>query len=633
MDPELKSQPETVAKSDRATNLQVQNLNSPDAYTPIPYNPSLQNVPSTFNALPTSGNLQMCDGGLLFKNVVQSHVQGMAIYSNQIGNFILLSHNDNTKDVGKLIGIDLSTGTTNTYTSEKNYNHPSGIQITGDFLVWPVADSKSQSSYLAFYDLSNFSPGGNDPVLIPNININRSKDSAAAGITYSNGAYVVAVYGSGTLDVYVSNQVQSLNDPLLTWSGPYSTSNFSDGWDCINLLTDTNGTIYLCGFRGMVGISTITDYCDLYQLTISGTIASLNFVETKHLYVEYGLIKYLGGIHCRWGSGISISGSGNMGVLQLYCSARNFLLDGTDLVFQWNNFGDAYAPLTHWTNLTSLTQGIPLNTGMGTATVNNQPNVFGLDNNGNLITYYYSNGSSGWQCANLTQITGGTTLVTSMGIADINGVNVFGLDSSGNLITYYYLNGASGWQCANLTQMTGGTPLVTSMGILNIDDINVFGLDSNGDLITYYYLNGASGWQCANLTQMTGGTPLVTFMGIANVNGVNVFGLDSSGNLITYYYLNGASGWQCANLTQTLTDGTTLTKPMWITGSGQNTYVLGLDDNNNLITCWYNGENWNWTDLSAQQYGSTLSNFLAFIDVYGINIMGLDSSGNVLTCY
>src|SRR4028118_2284463 len=90
----------------------------------------LDNVASSFNAVKTKGVLQNTSGGMLFLDVVQSHIQGMGFYTNSNGSFILLSHNDHISSTGALIAINIQTGNTIVErSSQRGFSHASALQV------------------------------------------------------------------------------------------------------------------------------------------------------------------------------------------------------------------------------------------------------------------------------------------------------------------------------------------------------------------------------------------------------------------------------------------------------------------------------------------------------------------------
>jgi len=271
-----------------------------------------------------------------------AHLQGMSLYSNSNGNFLLLAHDDTFALTGAIIAVDANTGVTQSWrTSLSGFNHPGGMQTVGDFLVVPVAKSNDSDSYIEFYALSTVGAPGGGPVVIEDIRIARGKNSSAAGMVYANGVYYLAIYAGMALDVYVSNAVSSLLDPSLVW-GQALTVSTPQGWDNINLLADVDGNVFLCGLRGEEGFWTqIIDYADLCSLTVTDGSVALTLLSTIHLIAVDGTMPWLLGPHCRFGAGSQVL---SPTTFNLYCCARNFAFDDNDL--EWNAF---YGVPNGWT--------------------------------------------------------------------------------------------------------------------------------------------------------------------------------------------------------------------------------------------------------------------------------------------
>ncbi|OQP62005.1 hypothetical protein A3860_30440 [Niastella vici] len=302
--------------------------------TPKNSNPIVENVRAVFDAIPAKGKKYKQKGYCHVGTTVQSHVQGMALYSNQFGDFIILTHNNKGYSKGKFITMHVGHDSTNCHdTPYEHYNHPGGMQVIGDFVAVALENSSYDSGYVLFYSLFNMTDK-REPTLL-NTQIRReSKGSGAAGITYINGTFIVGVTDSGELDVYLSNSVPSLDDPNIKWSGPLSIKGLKGG-DNIALASDSLGNVYLFGFRTEDLGGSNKDYIDLYKVDLSSL--TLDHIESRHMYTKGGALGALG-VHFRYGAGIQIIDSAT---INLCASERNFEWEGpgpTAFCIYYNKF-------------------------------------------------------------------------------------------------------------------------------------------------------------------------------------------------------------------------------------------------------------------------------------------------------
>jgi hypothetical protein len=171
--------------------------------------------------------------------------------------------------------------------------HPGGFQIIGDYAVIGVEDeSGKKRSQIQFWDLSNpLNPRPASHLTIKREGtVKGNKTAGAVGICSRENDHLMVVgsWGSKQLDFYSSNGKPLSNDKcdftyLATWdSETASKTGWIDGqWgnhQNLNLVTDSNGAIYLIGFHRGGG----HDYADLFELSFAGEV-TLKKVASKHL--------------------------------------------------------------------------------------------------------------------------------------------------------------------------------------------------------------------------------------------------------------------------------------------------------------------------------------------------------------
>jgi hypothetical protein len=357
-----------------------------------------------------------------------------------------------------------------------------------------------------FYDLTQVGSTDNPgPQLQSDLRIDREGlDSPAAGMTYANGCYYVAVYGKSSVDIYQSNAVTSLLDANLKWSDPQNIK-VKIGFDCLNLLTDTSNNVYLIGFQGVETPTTFDDYAYLYQLVSNDGKLELSHLRTKHMYTKNGTITTgKGAIYFRWGSGIQTFADGG---LSLYCSARNFLLNGSaGLELQWNQWNqisswqwssDLGQPSLGGTIFGKTIPSVSIAKAAGTTVANGEANVLVVGSDGNLWTCFVS--SNGWQWSCLGQPSGGISVQLPLGTVYSGGAsNVLVVGSDGNAYTCFTDEDGGNWQWSGSLGQPEGVDITSPMGtVVSNNEANVLILGSDGNLWTCFV--GSNGWQWGNL--------------------------------------------------------------------------------------------------------------------------------------
>lgn len=329
-------------------------------------NPTISNVANAFNGVYDHGSQFTYD--LDFFNsagVVVDHVQGASFYRNLhvdgskvCDYYALFSANDMYDESGSIIACDLQNRKqtlvfrTPIRPSTKSLNHPSGMQVIGDYLVVGVETqtnlvlSDEFASQISFYDLSTMTV-----TAAPNLQtyfIDRpTKKTGAVGITQfvnsqGRSQYLLAAYDNGATDFYLSTVGWDLSQNTSGNNfGNFANIQFSQGgYSSINLLTETNtNKIYMIGFRSESNNGTYDDFADIFSLVVSANTVTATLLNSRHMYTEQGTVVGVEGVHFRYGAGITFDENNH---LNFVATQRN----GAFGLFHTNLFNQASSVVT-----------------------------------------------------------------------------------------------------------------------------------------------------------------------------------------------------------------------------------------------------------------------------------------------
>ena len=212
------------------------------------------------------------------------------------------------------------------------YRHAGGCQVNKDILIAGIEDNqqkdKSRIVMVSFSDTLDTRYAETGYYHISTIierggTVKRSTAGAVGFTKIKSGQYLVAVgdWDSRNIDFYLSKPWSGqLTDFYLTksWSGQLfdSLTTFTavknkkwPSYQSINLLCDTNGTIYLVGFA----LDGLNNRADLFEVSVKNEAAYLRPVTTRNF-------KCKGGAGFRYGSGICVTPTGQ---LSIYSCGRN----------------------------------------------------------------------------------------------------------------------------------------------------------------------------------------------------------------------------------------------------------------------------------------------------------------------
>lgn len=288
------------------------------------YNQKIQNVLNAFKAIDKDGNVHNYSGEPWVANIVESHVQGVAMY----GNYCMLTYNNKGYSKGFVMAVNTNSNSLvlDFDTPDEHYNHPGGIQAIGDFLLVPVENSGADDSYLHFYNMSGMNDN-TQPTLLAYSKHRNGNGAGAAGITNFTGSdgveyYLMCAYDNGATDFYLSNGLP-LSDAGIVFQKVASHKFDESGYSSTCLLTDTSNNIYMIGFR-VSGSVSYDDYADLYQISMNdNTPTGATKLDSRHFYTDHGKgVSGIAGVHFRWGAGVSNLTSTTFNLL---ATQRNFV--------------------------------------------------------------------------------------------------------------------------------------------------------------------------------------------------------------------------------------------------------------------------------------------------------------------
>jgi len=213
------------------------------------------------------------------------------------------------------------------------FKHPGGLDASGNLLVVPVeadADGHPQS-IIQFYSLVN---SHSAPALLP-CTIYRTPGKGAvvggascAAIGRPFRPFVLVLYTSNyetgerkAFDVYQSNG----SDPTAYgFAFHYLFRSSTDyGYDNITALVDSDGNLFVVGFRSEKDSSSFADFMDLYLIDMQNQKAQL-VAGPRHMYTHdgnFGALKP----HFRYGA---FAATPTSKVVEVYCTERNTHLLG-----------------------------------------------------------------------------------------------------------------------------------------------------------------------------------------------------------------------------------------------------------------------------------------------------------------
>lgn len=204
--------------------------------------------------------------------------------------------------------------------------------------------------------------------------------------------------------------------------------------------------------------------------------------------------------------------------------------------------------------------------------------------------------------------------------------------------------GSYTWALTNLTELIGAPGLSGDLTTYQPTwgSVHIAGLDARGHAINYWFFPDATGWRFDDLTALFNGPTMTGGLTgyVASWNGLNLAGLDGDGDVIVYWWAPplGPGNWQTLNMTE-LFDFTPLTGQLdaYVTNWG-GLNIAGLDASGNLVTYWWspateqqNPGQWYEANISQAANGPAFTQGVTATTTPegGINLLALAASGDL----
>ncbi|MBZ3936079.1 hypothetical protein [Methanimicrococcus blatticola] len=275
-------------------------------------------------------------------NVVESHIQGLALYDGGNNNQIaLISHNNKGEPKGYYIASQKIPYEKHIKfdSYDENYNHPSGMQIIGDYLV--VGVESGSKGKVRRYDLTPLKTELGIPnCLETTVDSTFNHKLSAVGVTnYFDGEnewYLFALCFDQTVYFYRYPADQGFQNIKFDWSDENKfffcklekdlSQKLKGDFQGVNLITQPaldgkHDKIFLVAFvsESLAGPK-YKDWCYLFEVDC-GLKRAICVRETV-TKCKYGSEKGLTGVHFRYGTGVSITSESDIPSFKLLASAR-----------------------------------------------------------------------------------------------------------------------------------------------------------------------------------------------------------------------------------------------------------------------------------------------------------------------
>ncbi|GIK18176.1 MAG: hypothetical protein DYG93_03000 [Leptolyngbya sp. PLA2] len=174
--------------------------------------------------------------------------------------------------------------------------------------------------------------------------------------------------------------------------------------------------------------------------------------------------------------------------------------------------------------------------------------VAGLDARGHAINYWWAPGLPAWEYSDLTALFDGPTMTGGLAgyVAAWDGLNLAGLNEDGEVIVYWWAPGLMDWQTLNMTALFSGPTFEGQLDayVTPWGGLNIAGQTAGGEVWTYWWspalrdqkaaAGEPDGWEVANISQAAAAPALdrAVAAAVSADGGINLFGLTSAGNLV-----------------------------------------------------------------------------------------------------
>lgn len=186
--------------------------------------------------------------------------------------------------------------------------------------------------------------------------------------------------------------------------------------------------------------------------------------------------------------------------------------------------------------------------------------IAGLDARGHSINYWWAWGLDSWQYSDLTAELNGPTLTRGLAgyVAPWDGLNLAGIDENNEVIVYWWSPASEGWHVQNMTQSVGGPKLYGQLDAYVTDwgGLNIAGVDDQGHINVYWWAPGLDTWYATDLTAQTGGPLIAKGVEVTTSSidgGINIFGIDADDQLHMMRWTPASNVWVSTKLADSIT--------------------------------------------------------------------------------
>lgn len=296
---------------------------------------SVGSVESAFSSLPLNGTQLDLSGFPGSYDPSVNHIQGYSLYDGADDTrYSILTHSVATADYAHIVAGPQNGGDKWGFkTYLKDWRHPGGVQVIGDYLLVP--SEQDTKAHIALYDLRALQVG--ELRRVERFDLSVAHKAGALGITSYTDASGVSYYvmivahldgENSVYHVYRAAAAGGLEAAEFTEVGNFPLEKDFQGF---GLVTETGtNDIYMIGLWAPAEGATFADHAYLYQLdTKTWTIGEE--LDHKHLTSTGGLPGVMG-VHFRYGANVYVDGAGK---LTISATERNSVLGSSLATNEW----------------------------------------------------------------------------------------------------------------------------------------------------------------------------------------------------------------------------------------------------------------------------------------------------------
>lgn len=292
-------------------------------------------VQEQFSGLPDYGTQVNLEGFPGSYDPTVNHIQGYARYPGADNvQYAILTHSVGTADYAHIVaGPESGDEKWGFKTYLKDWRHPGGVQVIGDYMFVPT--EQDTSAHIALYDLRTLQVNELRRVETFDLAVDHKAGAlAVTSYTDESGAeyYVLIVAhldGENTVYyVYRADAAEGIEAAEFEAVGSFPLNKDFQGFGLVT--EESTNDIYMVGLWSPTEGATFADYAYLYQLnTDSWTVGEA--LDQCHL-TSVGGIPGMWGVHFRYGASVDVS---QQGVMTLSATERNSVLGSSLVTNNW----------------------------------------------------------------------------------------------------------------------------------------------------------------------------------------------------------------------------------------------------------------------------------------------------------